>query len=466
MTVATRVIAGPGHAPLALFSLWKEALLLAILVIALVELFRSVRTIKRPDALDLCIVGLVIVAWLVSSFIAPAEFRAIVYGIRYDFVPLIAFLLLRRVPWSPEFLPRATRVLLGIGAIAAGYGILSFILPPAFFVQLGYSDQHSLYIPSGPVAAFQLIGGSAIRRVQGSFSGPNQFGLWLLLPWSIVVMALAKKADGRRQMADVSASKTLSANHCSPVAAPLLVSLLLILGCALLLTFSRSAWLGAAIVCVAALVFSVPPRLRRASLVTLAGCGAACIALLILLAPATLLRLTSNRGHIERPMQAIQLIQFNPLGFGLGAAGPASNRLHEPCVYLEPGSDPSWAKVSPDLCVFVDDEQVQPPLPSGELRPASQPAGRECDCPFLPENWYLQMGVELGAAGLILFVLLTVFTVRRLLRASKKEITPAPVFAAFLAIAVAALVLHAWEDSAVAYTLWLLVAVVLPRRRF
>ncbi len=430
VTVATRVIAGPGRAPLTLFSLWKEALLLAILVIALVELFRSVRTIKRPDAQDLCIVGLIIAAWLVSSFVAPTEFRAIVYGIRYDFVPLIAFLILRRVPWSAEFLPRATCVLLCIGAAAAGYGILSFILPPTFFAQLGYSDQHSLYIPNGPVAAFQLIGGSAIRRVQGSFSGPNQFGLWLLLPFALSVFGLLRPSERRMMWGGLVA----------------------LLALAILLTFSRSAWIGAAIVCVAALVFSVPPRLRKTSLMTLAGCSAACLALLILLAPATLLRLTSNRGHIERPMQAIQLMQFNPLGFGLGAAGPASNRLHEPCVYLEPGSDPSWAKASPDLCVFVADAQVQP-------------AGRECDCPFLPENWYLQMGVELGGAGLILFALLTVFTVRRLLRAAKKEVAYAPVFAVFLAIAVAALVLHAWEDSALAYTLWMLAAVTLPRQR-
>ncbi|MBU2213476.1 hypothetical protein KJ996_02460, partial [Patescibacteria group bacterium] len=98
--------------------------------------------------------------------------------------------------------------------------------------------------------------------------------------------------------------------------------------------------------------------------------------------------------------------------------------------------------------------QVQPPLIYGELRLAGQPVGRVCKCPLLPENWYLQIGVELGLIGFAMFVTVIMFVLRALrIRDDNKEI-----FLIFLGISIAALFLHAWEDSAVAYTVWVMIA--------
>lgn len=135
------------------------------------------------------------------------------------------------------------------------------------------------------------------------------------------------------------------------------------------------------------------------------------------------------------------MIAAHPLGFGLGSAGPAANHTSDPCVFLEEGADVSWAKDRQNLCVFSGDVQVQP-------------AGHVCRCPFLPENWYLQVGVELGVIGLVLYLLLVGVTSYWLL-------VTRPWFSwslAFVGISVAALFLHAWEDSAVAYTVWTLLA--------
>jgi len=194
--------------------------------------------------------------------------------------------------------------------------------------------------------------------------------------------------------------------------------------------------------------------------------------------PSVILRFSSSRGHLEKPLEAVQLMAEHPFGLGLGAAGPASNRLSEPCVFLGSDGDPSWAEDRPELCVFLGDTQVQPPLPSGELRPAGQPAGRACDCPLLTENWYLQIGVELGWIGFILFLLLTLLILKKLrvsdcwflicsepeTRNEESEIRLA-IFLSFLALSIGSLFLHAWEDSAVAYSLWLLVAASLSRPR-
>jgi hypothetical protein len=164
------------------------------------------------------------------------------------------------------------------------------------------------------------------------------------------------------------------------------------------------------------------------------------------LMPAVFIRSLSLQGHIERPLQAVQKIIERPLGLGLGSAGPAANRTHDGCVFLEENADISWASGSPDLCIFSGVVQVQP-------------NNRVCDCAFLPENWYLQMGVEGGVISFCFFAALTLLILMRLWK--KKDDV---IFFSFLAISIAAFFLHAWEDSAVAYTIWLMAASSLPQK--
>lgn len=321
-------------------------------------------------------------------------------------------------------------VLLGVGVLIAAYGILTVFLPIPFFRWLGYAPAHSLYFASGPVAAFQQVSETALRRVQSTMSGPNQFGLWLLIPLSVLL------ARPRRGAVFIGS----------------LVTILL----ALFLTFSRAAWIGAFVMSMVVLLKSVPRRyLMRASIGAI-GIVATIGIVASVLFPSVFFRLSSSRGHLVRPMQAVARMWDHPVGEGLGAAGPASNRVSETCVFLRPQDDPAWAKTTPTLCVFLGTTQVQP-------------ADHVCRCPFLPENWYLQIGVEMGVLGFLLFIALVVLVLRRLgfreLGNSGTREIQQVAFLAFLGIAVASLFLHAWEDSATAYTLWLLAAVLLPLSR-
>jgi hypothetical protein len=127
----------------------------------------------------------------------------------------------------------------------------------------------------------------------------------------------------------------------------------------------------------------------------------------------------------------------HPFGTGLGSAGPASNAVTDTCVMLDAGADTSWAKDRTDLCVFVGGQQVQP-------------MNDVCSCPVLTENWYLQWGVEMGFLGLVLSLLLFLFVFFKNVRS--------PAALAFLGISVAGVFLHSFEDAAVAYSIWLLVA--------
>lgn len=417
VTVLTRLLDGPNQPPLAALALWKEALLVLVLILAVVEIARSgLFAIPRMDTLDWCVSALA-AALLVASLIGEGSPRQVAYGIRYDLVPLAAFVVLRRLPWSDLFRRLAPRVLAWAAIAAASYALLTLFLPDAAFRLLGYSDLHSLYVPGRPIAAFQQIGGTALRRVQGPMSGPNQFGIWMAV---VLPFVLTLGPRFRR------------------VAAPLLLS-------AIVLSFSRAAWIATA----AIVVVSLWPQLRRLSVtaVTTLCIGVLAISVSVLIFfPSVILRVESSIDHLHNPLAAGGIMLREPLGRGLGSAGPANNRVADACVFLEEGGDASWASPHHDLCVFVGDTQIQP-------------AGRDCQCPLLPENWYLQLGVEGGWLAFAAFIALIVLTLRRL-RAERS-----PVFLSLLAVAIAGLFLHAWEDAAVAYTAWILCAVTLTFSR-
>ncbi len=433
VTVLTKMIVGEGHPPLTILALWKEAILGIILLCALADIFRPVRNkkgqwsfdpLKSVDLIDGCIL---IAAFWASKvpywFRLPILTPEFIFGFKYDFIPLIAFFILRRVQWSPDFLKRATKILLGSGVIIAVYGIISAFLPLGFFTSLGYSGLHSLYSAEGPLAAFQQIGGTSIRRIQSVMSGPNQLGLWLLIPIGILLSQYFGKKAVSGQRSAVS------------------FGILLV---ALVMTFSRAAWIAFIVMAIVVIVQKTP-KLHRKKIAFGALGLIPCAIIVALLFPSVFLRIQSSSDHFRKPVEAVDVLLKHPLGLGLGTAGPASNATSETCVQLEGGSDITWAKDRPDLCVFVAGIQMQP-------------ADHACDCPVLTENWYLQWAVEMGWVGLVVSLMLPFFILRKRIADSDKRI----VILSYIGLSVAGLFLHAFEDAAVAYTIWILLAISLP----
>ncbi len=437
VTVGTNVIAGHGHAPLTVLALWKEGLLGVILVLACVEIVQRVigesritnhELRNKIDGIDWCILGLIALSLALLLIGRPFSRSVYALGFRYDFVPLIAFLILRRVRWGNKFVRTAMIALLMAGTIIAAYGLVTLLLPDRFFTALGYADFHSLYKHYTPLAPFQYIQNISIRRIQSVMSGPNQLGLWLLIPLSIALVQIV-------------ARKIRTIDHWL---------LLGLLGIAIILTFSRTAWIVAVTIVIVALWMAIPRKLFLRMATIGGSIGIVVLIILSIFIPSIVVRISSTKGHFDLPQQAVQIMTKNPLGLGLGMAGPATNRRGDTCVMLQPSDDPSWAKDQPDLCVFLGTKQVQP-------------VGRSCDCPLLTENWYLQIGVELGWMGFALFIALIVLIFRTLIlaiRSQKIRLMALPIFLMFLGLSLASLLLHAWEDTAVAYTIWILCAVI------
>lgn len=451
VTIITKIIAGPGHAPMGMFAVWKEVMLAIIILLTCVEIVidtykwkvREVESAKvlHFDWIDMCIVlGFLyacthfIFTYFTFHFPLSLPVRqagTFLLGFKYDFLPLLAFLVLRRVSWSVWFQHTVTKVLLTTGVMIALYGIATFFLPMHFFVWLGYSDLHSLYQAEGPLSAFQQIGGSTLRRIQSTMSGPNQLGVWLLIPFAISLILFQQLQSKGAGFFPRSSRDT---------------GILLLVIVAMLLTFSRATWIGASMIVGIVLWQKVQ---QKRLLVYSFACLLVVVAVSIAVAPQVLIRKQSLLGHIEKPLMAIHTIIAHPFGLGLGSAGPASNRTSDTCIDQPVGSDISWAKDRPDLCIFIDTKQVQP-------------INRTCSCPVLTENWYLQWGVEMGWVGLMLSMLLPFFVLRKLrMNNEKLKMNNCSFFIlhySFIAIAVASLFLHAWEDSAVALTVWVLLS--------
>lgn len=466
VTVGTKIILGPGFAPLPMLAFWKEGILGLILVIAFCEIIHGLITRKTSlkfDVLDLCILGLIVLSIAVTAFHWPVSIGRLALGIKYDFVPLVAFIVLRRVSWSDWFGLAIQLYVLVIGGLIALYGLATLILPDSFFRFLGYSDAHSLYIVNKPLSAFQQIAESGVRRIQSTFSGPNQLGLWLLLPWSFGVAWFVDRVLVTRYSLLDRIKQFFRRNEqraTSNVLRPFLF--LLLIGSALFFSFSRSAWIGGFVIVVAVAAMSIPRKILW-KVSAIAGASLIVLGIVVTLAfPKVFFRLSSSRGHIEHPIEAWHRMWASPLGEGLGVVGPASARGSDTCVMLRPQDDPSWAKSSPHLCIFLGDRQVQP-----------EPTAYTCKCPWHPENWYLQIGVELGVIGFVLFILLIVLILRRFnaeRRAQNAELSASlctlhsALGLAFLGVSMGALFLHAWEDAAVAYSIWVILSTVLPAK--
>ncbi len=429
VTVATRLIAGPGHAPLTALALWKEALLAGIVTLAAVEIWQMWRRGQRPtcDLLDLLIVGFFALA-VASAAWHGTPTPKLLLGLRYDVLAPLAFVVLRHAPWSDQARSRLLAALLWVGGAVAAVGLAGLVLPTSIFGALGYAtDFHSLYLPDSPLAPFSQIGGTAIRRAQSTLSGPNQLGLWLLVPIGALLASAGQLGRTRTLALGTLLIATLAA------------------------TFSRTAWIGAVAGTLTVAALQVGPRMARRWLMPVAGLLATAVLVGILAAPATIVRLSSSRGHFERPLEALHRVVQAPWGEGLASAGPASSRFADACVMLQPEDDPRWAEAQPELCVFLGDKQVQP-------------QDRLCRCPFHPENWYLQIAVELGWPGFSLWIGILTFALWRLwplARARHPLGTAAAV--ALLGTTIGALFLHAWEDTAVAFSVWMLCAIALQK---
>jgi O-antigen ligase len=374
------------------YSAWKEVVLILLALSFAKPLVRTLYTDARLDRwLNRTIAAYVLLAFLyIVSANNLFEFGAgFIFATRFLFVFFIARLLAANRALPVE---KLRRLAIGIGMALSAIAVLqAFVLPATLLTHIGY-EHIGQEIPGFPPAVTTLGEVSDFIRPQATLRGPNPLGAFLILPFGLLLVTFLKNRN----------KKTLAG--------------LLLIAMAILLTFSRSAWIGAAIAGAAIIAFHNHNRLRTVPKLPLAA-GAIIILMAVMLAintpRARLILFHENRNssmksnelHFELTRNALSDIKSRPLGHGPGKAGPVS-------VLEDNGKD-----------------------------------GR------IAENYFLQVGQEVGVVGLLLFMAFHVLVMLRLYRL-RDNLFAMTVFAVGLGLMVTNLMLHTWADEVVSIFWW------------
>lgn len=383
--------------------LWDEILLTILCIVLAVWLVRD-RSLWRRFAGQLlprliAAYGLLVLGLGVAPLLKhEVTMRALGYGLIVDLRFLIWLLAVWLVASRSDWLQQHWRRLVFWPlAIVAAFAIWQFfVLPADFLTHFGYDKDIT-------VAPYTTINqDTQTIRAQSFLRGPNPLGAYVALCLTLLLAIVTWTKRSWR------------------------VALLgLLAGLALFLSFSRSAWLGAFMAAV--LVGWWRLKVRRArtvllvvilgfvlflgsSFVLLRHSSGVQDALLHVNAGSTA-RQTSNEGHASAFRSGLDDLVSEPFGRGPGTAGPAS-----------------WYNASHGV--------------------------------RNSENYFLQLGQEVGWAGLLLFLAINVVLAMELWRRRANRLALG-LLAALVGLTLVNQLAYAWADDTLAYLFWGLAGVAL-----
>lgn len=289
-------------------------------------------------------------------------------------------------------------LLLGVSGLVALLGVVQYFLPADTLTHVGYS------IDRGVRANFFIDDKAGFPRIMSTLREPNALGAYLIVPMALTVLTWTKAKELKHKIA--------------------LIALFALYSLALLWTFSRSAWIGAFIAVALVLTWNYRVVLQRfmqrfwlVCLLVFLGLGAVAYAQRNTPFVQGYISHTSNDKDIDSNeyhylfvKQGIEGIMHQPLGHGPGTAGLAS---------------------------------IQNPKGS-----------------FLTENYYVQIGYEVGMIGLALFVALNAVIYIGLWK-TRRTTLGTVLLATFWSYVLTNMLLHTWSNETVACQWWLLAGLAL-----
>jgi len=377
---------------------WYEPIAAIFLILVVIGNFT-----KKEIAIDkyYLIVGALIDFGILSAiFISPSISRGL-EGFRFTLFASLIFFIIMLVDVRKGDFEKLVKSYLTISVIVAIWAIVERVLPMNYWQHLGLSDfgfgQHKVV---------------EVYQSQSIFQGSNQLASYLLPAIFIMIKIVEERYKSQvTNNKQISILKSQFSN----------IIFTLVMIAALILTFSRSAFVGLAIGLVVYAIISIKlVRLKYLAIALIV----ALIAFLYVLsnAPSRVISdLFSHGASHEQHLSALRLsidevkdrFQTDTLKFtfgsGLGTAGPS---------VLKYGDG------------------------------------------FVSESWYLQLIIEIGIFGLALWLFLMYYLLRDLVKENKG------LFLGLLSVSVAALFLHTWADNpALAITLFILMGIAVKETR-
>jgi O-antigen ligase len=375
--------------------LWKEGLL-ALCVIGILYLLafdQKIRThtlSRRLVWLILTYVAVNILWGIVALQRHDISDKALGYGLIVDLRFLTFFL----VTWSVALRMSRMRahwqwLVSWPALVVVIFGLLQiFILPHDFLKHFGYGPN--------TIPVYETINhNNHYYRIASTLRGANPLGAYLIIPISLLTVRLLSAKRNWRQ-------------------ALFFVGALIVL----FYSFSRSAWVGAALsIGIIMMVVIKSQKMRRAAVVAVGLLLIASTGLFITLRhnigfenfafhtqTNSQVKTTSDQDHASALKSGLRDVVHDPLGRGPGSAGPASiyNTGH---------------------------------------------AAR------IAENYYVQIGQETGWLGLLLFIVINL-GVGYLLWLRRADPLALSLFASLVGLTFVNMLSHAWADDTLAYIWW------------
>jgi hypothetical protein len=374
--------------------LWKEVLLIVCIIgtaylIATDHKIRSHTITRRLVWLIFAYMALSVIWGLLALNQHDVTAKALVYGLIVN-LRFLAFFL---VTWAAalrlnRLRTKSERLVYWPAIVVVVIGLLQiFLLPNDFLRHFGYNA--STILPVETINHNQNY-----VRFFSTLRGANPLGAYLLIPISLVTAWLLSARRSWRQALFLAAALVV-----------------------LFFTFSRSAWVGAALAVVT--VFFLSRLSRRSQQISLAVAGC-----LVLVGAALAIGFrhdmkfenfvlhtqthsavptTSDQGHVAALKNGLRDLSHHAMGDGPGTAGPASVYNNHPVR--------------------------------------------------IAENYYIQIGQEVGWIGLLMFVLINV-GVGYLLFVRRADPLALSLFASLIGITFISMLSHAWTDDTLAYVWW------------
>jgi hypothetical protein len=394
----------------ALLRIWKEILIILLLPCIGYLLYRNKWLWKEAKQawlfrLFALYIGLHILLGVIALMKNQVNSTALVDGLILNLRLVVFFF----VTWvltsiSPWLRVHARSLLLIPAVIVVVFGLLqAFALPAGFLGHFGYS--------SATIAAYQTVNHDMhFVRVQSTLRGSDPLGAYLVVIISVLAVLLAghivrEKWQRYALMASLVASLVV-----------------------LYFTYSRSAYIGT--VLSLGVIGWCALRSRRAKrILVISGlcvCLVGCVSVLALRHNSrfestffhtdqhSLALHSSNQAHASALEGGIHDVIHEPLGRGPGTAGPAS--VHN-----------------------------------------DQPAR-------IAENYYLQIGQEVGWLGLFLFLAINVLVTRQLWERRDDWLALA-LLSSLVGISFVNLLSHAWADDTLSLVWWGMAGVALAVTR-
>lgn len=289
-------------------------------------------------------------------------------------------------------LKKIAKIIVGVSTLVCLLGLVQYLLPSDVLTHFGYS------VERGAKPYFYIDNKPDLVRIMSTIREPNSLAAYLILPILLLVAAFKKL----------------------PQAKGLLSGLIMLHALILALTFSRSAALGMVTALATYLIHVNRAILRRFNIKYVA---LMIVALGLMLGAGYVLRdqyfvqnvifhsdentiaeQSSNDKHLAYAVNGVRAIIKRPLGHGPGTAGPVS-------MQNESGG-------------------------------------------FVTENYFLQIGYEVGIFGLMLFIAVYGWIALLLWRIQKP--LAGALLGSMAGLTIASLFLHTWANEAVALQWWLM----------